>query len=746
MQDSDRAGELYEKAHERFKRGREAIDEIWSNADLLQRVRAAGRIRELEANESMLLNAYAITCLEEATKADDRNERIIFDRQADNLFRSALQKYPDDAHTINKYADFLLKYAWLLPEYQIPRRRNVLEAKNLLRGAMDRARVAGQQTDAITQHTLARLYIYYERPPNFAEAESLLKKSAASSDPWQQAISWLELAKLYIRRAREQGDVSSSQSYFTLAGGATEHAELDLNRHTINHVVKVHQTRALLHLSEKQFTKAEAEWKSIQDLYEKTSFRKLAPLAQVITSVGDELFDERDWDGAEWCFSKASSIAGCGWYSHYRLGETRMQVDRHAEAFRDFVRSAELSSYARGFASVRNAAYKIEHALRNKGSSEVELAKYRQKRFEFSRKAHELDPLNWKNCADRAEDLRQSGDFREALPILWAARLRLFLTIRHDRHRTIRSWHERRRRDALSRLYWNTGRALDGMNETSEESKAKHKIRAGARLENSESGWRELARIEAGWGMFSHVIEAHEAWLRCIERMDPVRWKELDGAAVRNMLQLAYKAYEKEGKFAEAALADRYYAELYHALGGWSLPSHRIFAAAGDWLLSRRIAGLAFECLLNACRLSPLPAYRRKLAEAAKLKGSGLAEPLYARAIETEYAEPFRRQMEVVLHSLSSRSQPQTEVEQAVLAELLGDAGAIDRYANLARSIVSRDVVNPSEARLVADGLLLANKSEQARTMFRWLSEQLAMPEKYYLVATLCSVQKPLTQ
>ncbi|KKN26337.1 hypothetical protein LCGC14_0875690 [marine sediment metagenome] len=214
-------------------------------------------------SERELLNAFAIFLVDLAGKAEEYDEKIEFDIQADDIWKKIVSKFrrPRD---INSYSNFLIKVGWRLKDrYPDGKYGENLEiAERLLRQSMN------DDNHPITQHILARLLYKYKintikdysgKQKLFEEAVDLLIKSANNPSVIllvnpiiHKASCKNELGRLYMDWVYQidEEEFEWSKELIRLAkDNLVEAKNIEENNLSYRHLCSVYQSLAILHIN-----------------------------------------------------------------------------------------------------------------------------------------------------------------------------------------------------------------------------------------------------------------------------------------------------------------------------------------------------------------------------------------------------------------------------------------------------------------------------------------------------------------
>ena len=420
-----KALEDYKKAEELFKKGKNKLLELKAEKGELS--------RDEKEKEKKLLNAY-IVFLEDQARHVAEDEKKKYDELIDELFEEVLEKYPDHVESINKYADFLMKYGWIiLPKYK--NGKNLKKAEELIRDHIAICTKKGEPFDPVSLHTLGILLykfkpMFTKQPPDFQQASELLTESTKTPNPKHNSIAYHELARLYMKWA-DHLKLNSNEynAKMELAKKAIQKAlELPENPFHFITLSRICVTYAFYFIYRGQIEQA----RIYRDkAFEFVKLTPVVPLYNSFNSMGDKLIEEKPEEAIDF-FLKAVEV-GKEWdinnqYSYFKLGECHkrlavqktnesIEFTKHVEdALENYLSSARAENISQGYGTRRNSIRLLMGAneIRKERSPEL-YHKCIQARVECSKKAFQLDPDNRKNCGNYGEDLLLAGEYESAI-------------------------------------------------------------------------------------------------------------------------------------------------------------------------------------------------------------------------------------------------------------------------------------------------------------------------------------------
>ena len=415
--DRGKALECYERAKKLFKIGRNLLSTKAENGELS---------RKEKQQEKELLNAYAVFLIDQAGWQTTLNKKRKYDEEADDLFKEILKKYPNHKLSINKYADFLMKFGWILPKYKDG--ENLKDAETLLSSSIDESKKNNEPLDPITLHTLAILLYKFKppfekQPPNWKRALDLLNESAKSPNSKHNSIAHHELGRLYMKWARYlKSNQNEYNTKMDLAGEAIQRA-LELPENPINfiHLSKVYLTYAFYSTYRRQIEQSK--------IYRNKAF-ELAKQAQMIpiyyyllfNNMADELIEEEPEQAIEF-YTKAKEVGEeldlNNSYPYFKLGECYKIIGDIENALVNYLQSARSEKTSQGYGTRRNSIKQLMEDFNIKKYTQPTLyEKCIKNRLECSKGAYELNPNDYKNYGDYGEDLSKLGKFKDAIGIL----------------------------------------------------------------------------------------------------------------------------------------------------------------------------------------------------------------------------------------------------------------------------------------------------------------------------------------
>jgi len=317
--------------------------------------------------KTMFFNAYASALINEATKQLDMRRTVDLDSQAVDLLEKALKIDPDDSASVNVLATVLIKYGWILPEYEHNRIGAALRAKDLLEKAIDRR---GGSPDPRTLHILGRLlYLPTILPPSlrsFESAKHYLEESADKGGGFQRAVANHELGKLFmcwaheepnraeplLKAARERLDVAASvpstpSFHYHLAGLAASFVRLSYL------CGKPDEAAAWLD-----------KMAAIATSTRKTGRFVPEPMGSLLVEIGDELLADGDARTAKAVFQEACERGDKSSYARTRvanccrlLGEATQCLLEYRQAVSIATRSSEFGGIREGLNATKQELY-----------------------------------------------------------------------------------------------------------------------------------------------------------------------------------------------------------------------------------------------------------------------------------------------------------------------------------------------------------------------------------------------------
>jgi tetratricopeptide (TPR) repeat protein len=311
--------------------------------------------------EYELLNSYAIFLINQAGWQVTLDDKRKYDEMADSLFREVLSKYPDHKESINKYADFLMKYGWILQKYAGG--KNLEEAEKRLNSYIADSKKRNKSPDPVTLHTLAILLYKFKprfekRPPNFEKVSNLLNESAKSSNIKHNSIAYHELGRLYMKWAKFlEADQNEYSIKMDLAGKALQMA-LELPESPMNflHLSKVHLT--CLFYSKYRGQKEQARV-SRDKAFELVKQNQKIPLYyySLFNKLGDELAEEEPEEAIEF-YAKAKEVGIelnlNNSYPYFKSGECYKSIGDIENALEYYLKSARDENTSKGYGAIRN--------------------------------------------------------------------------------------------------------------------------------------------------------------------------------------------------------------------------------------------------------------------------------------------------------------------------------------------------------------------------------------------------------
>jgi tetratricopeptide (TPR) repeat protein len=687
--------------------------------------------------KQLLRQHHSATCVEEANQEfADMKKRWALQAKANKLIEESWNEDPRNPYTLARYAISLISQ----PDRVIPNRREVV--KRLLWTPIVEARQSGNQPDPEILRAYAR-FLVAMHPPDFGQAKSILKTALNASETfWERNLARLGLVQLLFRWAA----VADEASQDALADAVSELDAADetpLNHRTAGLVVRYKLFRARYFGIVRDTAGQRQIWNEVRAIYENRRFKTLEPLASVVTAFGDELMRNGDMEMARQCFDFAAHLPGGGWYPHRRLGELYFQEEDFDRAVDEYLKAADVSKGSKGPAAIRNAIYSVEKAERSKRGR---LGRERQQhyfalRLRMSTKACELDSDLVKNLTDLAEDQLACHQYDEAARTLQKAHRRFrdkrmsSGTTTIDAGNRVASVRPSRSSDVLIRMAWNIGRARFGIfgrdRSIRQLRAAKRVMRLSARLADNEQKWADLATFENRWADPRGFVTAFQNWLDCLSRM---KESEIGSVRLRKVYQVMRQAffnYDALGLKESAAVANIYQVTMGYVIG---LEARRgrspgvEYGRTGHWFLKNGFPQMALECYVNAIRIS------HEFWRIAEIQKAALTSGRETLAIHLGEAR-------IAGTSLHSQQIPSavalSDIDRIVYLDALGSsAAAFEICSSVALSAVAgRLQLNLHQVRLVADGLIIAQKYDLASALIRLLGRNADWPERFFLLS-----------
>lgn len=588
--DRKKALECYKEAQEKFETGRNLLKTKAEKGELS---------REEKQNEKELLNAYAVFLIDQAGWQAVIDEKRKYDELADALFQEVLEKYPDHKESINKYADFLMKYGWILPKYKGG--KNLEKAETLLNSYIAESKKGDEPPDPITLHTLAILLykfkpLFEKQPPDFEGASEILKESAKSPNPKHNSIAHHELGRLYMRWAKFlEANKDEYNAKMDLAEEAIQKAlELPENPINLMHLSKVYLTYAFYSTYRGQIEQAR--------VYRNKAFG-LAKQAQMIpiyyyllfNSMGDELIEEEPGEAIEF-YTKAKEVGEeldlNNSYPYFKLGECYKIIGDIEKSLDNYLRSARDENTSEGYGTRRNSIKQLMQDNDIRKSTQPALYdKCIIARRECSEKAHQLDQNSWKNCGDYGEDLLELGEYERAIPVLEKG---VSLILQSE------ELNEVDKRKKLSWFYEKNGFCYKDLGDS---AKAKEYLYKSAQIEDSAISYFRLVGWMYELGKYEEAITAFQSF---VEKFPSCGAKEKENIfrGLTDILEDLAISYENLSQEDESILAWKHYADVSFY---YSEPQEgaRVCGIVGNKLLRVYKLLEARECFLKSIRLNP---------------------------------------------------------------------------------------------------------------------------------------------
>jgi tetratricopeptide (TPR) repeat protein len=584
--DRIKALEYYKKAQHLFETGRSLL-----------RVKEKGKLsKEDKQNEKELLNAYAIFLMDQAGWQATIDEKRKYDEMADSLFLEVLNKYPDHKESINKYADFLMKYGWILPKYK--HGKNLEEAEKRLNSHIDNSKKKNKPPDPVALNTLAIL-LYKFKPqfkrstPDFENASRHLRESAEFTknfNPKQSSIAYHELGRVYMKWAKFlEDDQNEYNIKMDLAEKALQKAvELPESPMNFMHLSKVYLTYSFYSTYKRQKEQAKVYRNKAFELVKQN---QMVPLYYyfLFNKMGDDLIEEEPEEAIEF-YAKAKEagieLSLKNSYPYFKLGECYKGIGDIENALENYLKSAKIENSFKRYGAIRNLIKQIMQDYDIRKSAQPIYERCLQARRECSKKAYELNPDFWKNCGDYGEDLLELREYERAIPVFEKG---INLILKSE------ELDEVNKNKSLSWFYEKIGFSYK---DNGNIPRAEEFLNKSVEIDNSAIGYFRMS----GW-MFE--LEKYKETIIAFEKIaEKFTFSEKDKEEIfpflDEVLEKIAISYEKLQEEDVASIFWKYYADI--SFYSRSQKSSSVCGIVGNKFLKMNIFHEARECFLKAIR------------------------------------------------------------------------------------------------------------------------------------------------
>jgi tetratricopeptide (TPR) repeat protein/3',5'-cyclic AMP phosphodiesterase CpdA len=729
VKDHKKALEYYRTSEEQFKK----------LLVILEDIRAKLPQKELEEQETKLLNAYAIFLSDKTEWERSYDDRLRIDTQVDELFEKILREYPHHGRSVCAYSLFLMKYAKILPKYKGG--ENLKKAEKLLKGFIEFEKVRKERSLSyfvaleIQASYLSRIASsFYNQTPNWEEIERTLKESSESFDPHHNSIAYHSLGRLYVQWAnvlRKKENMNGYNEKMNLAKEAYEKAMeiIPENQLSATHLSRVYISYAFYLKYRGETPKSVEYMNKALELAQKFTYVPFASYF-ALCNLGKEMFQDQDTELARVTLTEARKIGeklGINpSYAIYMLGEICRQEQKIDEALEHYVLSARLENTSEGWGTRRDSIRQLmdDWGIR-KSKSPTIYGNCIKKRLECSKEAWQLDQTFWKNCGDYGEDLLVVGEFEEAIRIL-----EIGVSL-------VQQSNELNEVDKRKKLSWFYEKIGFCYKDQGNSMRAEEHLLRAAETEDSAVGYFRAT----GWMFELHSFEKTlMVFRKFVEKISSCEEKEKFLPNIANALKKIAVSYENLSKEHEAALVWKDYA----AISFYSSPQDGASECgkAGNKLIKLNRFLEARECFLRSNRLNP--------NHAKNLSQLGYVNMMLQRweecaicsqkAFETrgdigdrELSDFCQRQHKKDIRVSDSNSVENT-LDKAILSEILGKCGdALEYYSHTLRILEKqscKDKTKLSIRRFVADAVWILGRKDEALKLYEEIGDEVADYEK----------------
>lgn len=730
----------YKKAEELFKRGRDKLPELRAEKGKLS--------KEEEEYEKRLLNAYAVFLIDQAGWQTTWDEKKKYDELADKLFEEDLKKYPDHAESINKYADFLMKYGWIMPKYE--NGKNLEKAEELLNVHIKKCLAKNEFPDPITLHSLAILLykfkpLFEKWPQDFQTASELLQTSSRSPNPKHNSIAYHELARLYMKWANYlKVNQKEYNNKMELANKAIQKAlELPENPFNLMHLSRVYLTYAFYFIYRGEIEQARIYRDKAFEFAKQT---QMVPIHYFVLlgNMGDELIEEEPNEAIEF-YTRAKEVGEeigiNNSYPYFKLAECWRRLGEVEKALDNYLLSGRAENTSIGYGTRRNSIRELmkDNDIREETQPDL-YHKCLQARLECSEKAYRLDPDYWKNCGDYGEDLFEVGKYEDAIPVLEEG---VDLVLQSG------DLSEREKRKHLSIHYEKMGLYYKYGGDV---QKAEELLRKSAEMADSSICYLKLVNWMFGLEKYEKALTAFKRFTEKFPVSDEKQKEEMFYSLARSLQNIAI-SYEKLGKEDEAAMFWKYYADISFYFEPEK--GARVYGIVGNRLHGMKQFTQARELFLKSIRLDPKVTknlsqlgyanYRLQRWEecaicsqkAFEIEGDVRDKELY------EFCQREYQRNPKVYDS----STVEDAIDQAIIKELKGQyEDAFECYSNILSILQRQSYQNETKIsihRFIADAFWALEHGDEALRLYEEIKDMVNGYEKVIVEAIIWFMKKP---